>query len=221
MKRLQWTWCRFNMRSLLIFTLGIAIGFALHQKAVVDWFVAFQQSRNDPLEHVVLEPPDILEIEAEGQFSQAYPTVAGLHLMGQDGTINLGSFGPQFVAGMSIDQAERALRDAVTSQVPVTRFRVSLHASNSNRYMVVALNRAGIRYCSSFPFNGNETVFDAVVRAGGMAQFSSPTIWVLRDPESDSGSQRIVPVDWDSATGGSSNTSNFKILPKDRIFISE
>ncbi len=221
MKRLPCTWCRFNVRSLLIFTLGIAIGYALHQKAVVDWFASFQQSRSDPLALLILEPSDILEIEAEGQFSQAYPTVAGPHLIGPDGTVNLGSFGSQFVAGMTIDQAERVLRDAVTRHVPITRFRVSVHASYGNEYSVVVLKDRGICHLSSFPFNGNETVLDAARRVEDAAGFSNPSVWVIRDASNGSGSQQVVHVDWDSSTGGSSNTSSVKVFPKDRIFISE
>jgi polysaccharide export outer membrane protein len=52
----------------------------------------------------VVEPPDILLIQASNRITLRLQPIQGQHLVGPDGTINLGIYGKVRVAGMTLDQ---------------------------------------------------------------------------------------------------------------------
>src|SRR5207248_499036 len=66
----------------------------------------------------VIEPPDILVVQATGNVSLPSQPIGGPHLVRPDGTIGLGIYGSVFVAGMTIDQAKEAIAYMLQTRQP-------------------------------------------------------------------------------------------------------
>ena len=68
------------------------------------------------------------------------------------------------------------------------------------------------------PSTGNETVLDAMSFIGGLSPVSSKRIWIARPAPAGSGDQ-ILPVDWRGITRRGTTSTNYQILPGDRVFV--
>lgn len=215
-------WVRFSLRSLMILILGIAIGFALNQPSFQNWVTSLNQTHVESSTKHVIEPPDILKIDVDGAFTAANPTVAGLHPIGPDGTVNLGGFGHVFVTGMTIDQARAAIKQALSTQVSLSRLRVDLIQVDlhDKQYSILRINTNGIKNVRSFPLTGNETVLDAVAQVGGHSKGSDTTILLIRSVEGNSGTKTVIPVEWNDTSSGNAMSTNPLLMPNDRIVIS-
>ena len=64
--------------------------------------------------------------------------ITGEHLVSPDGTVNLGTYGLVYVAGMTLEEAKQAIEDA-TGQATWTspQVSVSVFAYNSKVYYVI------------------------------------------------------------------------------------
>src|SRR5262249_45750283 len=64
------------------------------------------------------------------------------------------------------------------------------------------------------------TVLDALSTLGGLpAQASKKKIWVARPAPSEVGCDQVLPVDWNAITQGGSTSTNYQLLPGDRIYV--
>lgn len=66
----------------------------------------------------VVEPPDILLIQASNRITLMLQSITGQHLVGPDGTINLGIYGKIRVAGMTTDQIADAVANRLVELMP-------------------------------------------------------------------------------------------------------
>ena len=71
------------------------------------------------------------------------------------------------------------------------------------------------------PITGNETVLDAVSDIGGLSQLSSKKMWISRPAPGNIGCEQILPINWDELTRGAVTTTNYQLLPGDRLFVAE
>jgi polysaccharide biosynthesis/export protein len=71
------------------------------------------------------------------------------------------------------------------------------------------------------PITGNETVLDALSAVNGLSQLSSTHIWIARPAPGGFGCEQILPVDYEAIARGGVATTNYQIMPGDRVFISE
>ena len=71
----------------------------------------------------------------------------------------------------------------------------------------------------SLPVTGNQTVLDAIATVGGLGQASSHRIWISRPAPHGVGCDQILPVDWTAITQGGDASTNYQILPGDRVFV--
>ena len=69
------------------------------------------------------------------------------------------------------------------------------------------------------PSTGNETVLDAIANIQGLAAQSSKKIWISRPNSSHR--PTILPVDWYAITERGEVTTNYQVLPGDRVFVAE
>jgi polysaccharide biosynthesis/export protein len=153
-----------------------------------------------------------------------------------DGTIDLGRFGRPVVAGKTLPaietevtdiiraavkaEAEKAvaakdpaaLRDAPTGPVVVT---VRLVGRASKVYYVIGeVNAPGV-----FPITGRETVLDGVFAAGNLTRKASTKNIILSRPTNPCGCRIVLPVCWDDITQLADPSTNYQLMPGDRIYV--
>jgi polysaccharide export outer membrane protein len=154
------------------------------------------------------------------QFRGAQQT-AGEHLVGQDGTITLGSYGSVFVTGLTLCQAKLAIERHLSQYLLNPEISLSVNAYNSKVYYVVTDGAGFGQSVQRLPITGNETVLDAIAFVGGLAPVSSRRrIWVARPGPAGAPCYKILPVDWEAVVMGGDTTTNWQLFPGDRIFIS-
>jgi polysaccharide export outer membrane protein len=153
--------------------------------------------------------------------SAAKQQIAGEHLVGPDGTVNLGTYGRVFVTGATIDQARRAIEAHLAQFLDRPQISVDVAGYNSKSYYIITEGAGFGDGVNRFPVTGNETVLDAISHINGLSQVSSKKIWIARPAPGEIGCDQIMPVDWIAITKGGSTSTNYQILPGDRIFIAE
>ncbi|MFL5245099.1 MAG: polysaccharide biosynthesis/export family protein [Gemmataceae bacterium] len=176
----------------------------------------------------VVEPPDILLIEltqAANEGLTKEQVVRGQHLVRPDGTINLGIYGSVLVSGLTLDQIKEAVYKQLmirlgkmTAPPQLQDLDVDVLAYNSKVYYVITDGGGYGEQVYRIPFTGNETVLDAFGQINGLPAVSSKKhIWVARRGEN--GSNRQLPVDWCGITQRGDPSTNFQVMPGDRIYV--
>ena len=121
--------------------------------------------------------------------------IAGEHLVGPDGTINLGTYGQVYVSGLTIPQAKEAIEKHLTEYLDSPLVSVDVYAYNSKVYYVITQGAGFGDNIQRFPVTGNETVLDAISQVQGLSRLSSKNIWIARP--SPTGCDQVLPVQWD------------------------
>ena len=146
--------------------------------------------------------------------------LAGQFLVGPDGTVTLGSYGNVSVVGMTLEQAKHSLEFHLSQFLENPVVSISVHSFNSKVYYIVMQGAELGDTVYRFPVTGNDTVMDAMAQINGMQQVSSKKMWIAR-PTGDQCDCQILPVDWYAVTECGSASTNFQLLPGDRLFIVE
>jgi polysaccharide export outer membrane protein len=147
--------------------------------------------------------------------------IVGEHLVGPDGTVNLGSYGSVYVTGLTLDEARAAIEEHLTAFLEAPKISLDVFAYNSKTYYVIIEGAGQGDRVSRLPVTGNETVLDAISNVGGLTALSSKTIWIARPAPAGVDCDQVLPVNWREITRGGSTATNYQILPGDRVFISE
>lgn len=147
--------------------------------------------------------------------------IAGEHLVCPDGTVNLGTYGTVQVAGLTLDAATMAIEAHLAQYLEAPDVAVDVFAYNSKVYYVITEGGGYGDSVTRFPVTGNETVLDAISQVNGLQSVSSKKIWVARPAPNNAGCFQVMPVDWRAITKGAETTTNYQILPGDRVFIAE
>jgi polysaccharide export outer membrane protein len=177
----------------------------------------------------VLVPPETGDISPYSRDPKAYSfplqpqPVDGQHIVGMDGTINLGIYGTVQVAGLTRDQARERIRDFILQQTgrkrDTVQVVVDVLAYNSKVYYVITDGASYGEQVFAQPATGNETVLDAMARIGGLPQVASKRrIWLARRSP-NGGPDQILPVCWDEITRQGITRTNYQVLPGDRIYV--
>jgi polysaccharide biosynthesis/export protein len=186
---------------------------------------------------VLLPPPEHLvpnerpkpgidpAIEYRGYYSNPLSPspIDGQHVVQMDGTIDLGIYGSVVVAGLTTDQARERVRGFIEEQTGrragSIQVRVSVLAFNSKLYYVITDGAGNGEQVFPLPITGSETVLDAIGRIGGLPPVSSKReIWVARRSP-HGGIEQILPVCWEDITQKGITTTNYQVLPGDRIYV--
>jgi polysaccharide export outer membrane protein len=146
--------------------------------------------------------------------------IAGQHLVGPDGTVTLGAYGSVRVVGMTLAQAKQAIEQHLANFLEDPEVAVDVYAYNSKVYYIITEGAGLGDTITRFPVTGNETVLDAISNVNGLTQASSKKIWIAR-PVPNSCEVQMLPVDWRSITESAVASTNYQILPGDRVFIAE
>jgi polysaccharide export outer membrane protein len=169
------------------------------------------------LKRVLREPQVSLTLaQAAGQ-----QQIAGEHLVGPDGTINLGTYGSVYVTGLTLEQAKEAIEKHLAQFLDAPLVSVDVFSYNSKVYYVITEGAGYGDNVARFPVTGNETVLDAVSQINGLSRLSSKDIWIARPAPSGVGCDQVLPVDIESIMKGGSTATNYQLLPGDRVFIAQ
>jgi polysaccharide export outer membrane protein len=163
----------------------------------------------------VVEPPDELEVQIK-------PDTVRLDtqslIVRTDGHIDLGFEGDVYVAGLTLDQVELRIAQQLTARHPDRApFDVSVRLINGERsrsyYVLGAVTTQG-----RFPLTGRETVLDGILQAG-LRSNSYPEKAYLSRPHPNGGPDTILAIDWFGIKDRGDTTTNYQLLPGDRIVV--
>ncbi|TWT82767.1 Polysaccharide biosynthesis/export protein [Planctomycetes bacterium CA13] len=144
--------------------------------------------------------------------------IAGEHLVGPDGTVTLGQYGSVQLAGMTLDEARLAIAAHLPPSFANPKVSVSVFAYNSKAIYIVTQGGGLGDNLVRLPYTGNETVMDALSQINGLSYVSSGRMWVAR-PNREQGNNVTLPVDWEAITQKADVTTNYQLMPGDRVFI--
>jgi protein involved in polysaccharide export with SLBB domain len=145
--------------------------------------------------------------------------IAGEHLVGPDGTINLGVYGSVYAAGLTIEQTRAAVECQLSENFDAPKVSIDVFAYNSKVYYIIIEGPGAADQVVRVQVTGNETVLDAISNIGGLSQLSSSKLWISRPAPHGVGCDQVLPIDWDAITRGANTSTNYQILPGDRLFV--
>ncbi|MBN2215825.1 MAG: polysaccharide biosynthesis/export family protein, partial [Pirellulales bacterium] len=147
--------------------------------------------------------------------------VKGPYLIGPDGTINLRCYGSVHVAGKTLAEVKEQLEKHLVRWFDDPKIAVNVASYNSKVYYLIVRGTDQGDNVVRVPITGNETVLDAIAQLGGCQIRSTTKIHVSR-PRSDCRRKEVIlSVDFAAIVEGRDTTTNYQILPGDRVFVSE
>ncbi|MBN2578067.1 MAG: polysaccharide biosynthesis/export family protein [Pirellulales bacterium] len=147
--------------------------------------------------------------------------INGTYLVHSDGTINLRRYGAVPVAGKTPAEAEVTIEHALDRDFDDPDITVNVIGFNSKVFYVIRNNGAQGDEVIRIPVSGNDTVLDAVGKIGGLSRVSSTRMWIARPVPGGQGCEQILPVDYLAITRGARTTTNYQLMPGDRLYIAE
>ena len=174
------------------------------------------EAREAVAEHLKnqLTAPEVSVSLAESSGKQQ---IAGEHLVGPDGHVNLGTYGSVYVAGHDAGRNPRGDREAPRRDLlEDPKVSVDVYAYNSLVYYIVT-EGPGVRRLLSPACHGPDrrSVLDAVAQshvANPEALTGRCWVWVSR-PATANAEAQILPVDWQASSKKLTRRPTGKILP--------
>jgi polysaccharide export outer membrane protein len=158
--------------------------------------------------------------------------VSGAFTVHPDGTVYLGVYGQVPISGLTKDQAAQAIRQHIARQPvltlpgaggikPETIYVIlDVVQYNSKKYYVITDGGGAGEQVHPFPIVGGETVLDALSYTNGLPPVASKNnIWIARRTPHAGAQDQILPVDWCGLTQLGLTTTNYQIMPGDRIYV--
>lgn len=132
-----------------------------------------------------------------------------------DGSVDLGKYGRVVVAGLTLEDAERLIEDAIvdTGEKP-SQINLRLLDPVQRYYVLGEVNSPG-----SYPLEGQESVLDGILAAGGLTTAAAPCKVLLARPSLPSSCRVTLPVCYREITQLGDTTTNYQLRPGDRIFV--
>jgi protein involved in polysaccharide export with SLBB domain len=144
--------------------------------------------------------------------------VGGTHLIGPDGHINLGTFGQVYVAGMTVDEARKAIERKLAEFFDKPSVAVDVTAYNSKVYYVIVQGGDAGDSIFRFPLTGNDTVLDALAQVNAKLH-KNTRLWVSR--RAGENETKTLQIDWEKITAEGDAASNHQLRPGDRVFLQD
>ncbi len=194
----------------------------------------------------IVEPPDLLVVEVLEALPGR--PISGERLVRPDGKISLGFYGEVYVAGLPTREVKEKIvlhlrkylndellglverdengeikRDPKNPDQPLfndpkdtNRVFVDVTAYNSKGYYILG----DVLVPGKLPITGNETVLDALEYAGGLLPTAAPqNIQLVRPAPPGACCEQKLPVNLSAITNGGDPTTNYQLLPGDRIVV--
>lgn len=146
--------------------------------------------------------------------------ISGEHLIRPDGTVSLGVYGSVYVNGMTLDEVKVAVEEHLAKYMHKPEMQVDVLAYNSKVVYIIADGAGSGESVVRVPYTGNETVLDAMSQVDGLSEVAARNdIWVARPgPHGNEVAQKMY-VDWRGITQDGITSTNYQLLPGDRIYI--
>ena len=144
--------------------------------------------------------------------------IAAAYLVQPDGYVNLGAYGKVYVTGLTLEEAKAAIENKLSVSLDDPQVLVDVLFYNSKTFYVITEGAGFGDSVVRLPITGQQTVLNAISSIQGISQFSSTKIWIAR-PSPVGEAEQILPVDWHAITRLGDPTTNYQIMPKDRVFI--
>lgn len=178
---------------------------------------------NEVIAETITERFSSLKPVVQAQLVSSPPSqvIAGQHLIRPDGTIGLGTYGSLHVRGMTLEQVQRAIEQHLSTDFLDPKVSVDVMAYNSSWYYVITDNGGAGEQILRLPYTGSDTVLDAISLVGGVSTVSDKDrIWIARTPPyAPCGRSQILEVAWKDVVERGDASTNFQIMPSDRIYI--
>jgi polysaccharide biosynthesis/export protein len=171
----------------------------------------------DFLKQILREPYVSMQLVRTGGTQQ----VTGTYLVQQDGIINLRQYGVVNVSGKTVSEVKMAIEKHLEQFFDSPQVSVEVVGYNSETYFVVRENSVTGEDVIRFPITGNETVLDAIGNVGGLTGVSSQRLWIARPVPGTFGCEQVLPVDYLAITRGGDASTNYQLLPGDRLFVAQ
>jgi RNA polymerase sigma factor (sigma-70 family) len=193
----------------------------------------------------VVEPPDLLVVEV----LDALPgrPISGERLVRPDGSISLGFYGDVQVGGLTVPEVKekiiqhlrkyledialgivevdgstgKPMVDSATGKPLMLDPResdmvfVDVTAYNSRNYYI----QGEVHAPGRLPYTGNETVLDVIQFAGGILPSADRSHVKLIRRYPKGAPVQVLPIDYEEVTMGTDASTNYTILPNDRLVI--
>jgi polysaccharide export outer membrane protein len=147
--------------------------------------------------------------------------ISGQHLVAQDGTVTLGSYGSVLVVGQTVAEAKLTVEQHLSQFLEDPEVSVEIFAYNSKNYYIITQGAGLGDGVTRIPITGNETVLDGISQINGFSSISSTKIWIARPGQTPDGRDQIMPVDWIAISQRGDPMTNFQLLPGDRLYVAE
>ena len=161
-----------------------------------------------------IEPGDRILIEASEMDSEF--RAIGDQKVQVDGSVDIGSYGRLRVAGMTVESIEVAIEERIR-EIDGKPEAINVQLIESNAATVYVLGEVGSP--GAYPIDGNETVLDAILVAGGLTSNASPCDIVLVRPTGPNECRVVLPVCYRQLTQIGDATTNYQVQPGDRIVV--
>jgi polysaccharide export outer membrane protein len=173
-----------------------------------------RELEKQPQPEYVVEPGDVLliqpaDLDSPVRLPADQPVLP-------DGTINLGKYGHLQVMSKTVPEIEGIVRSAVAAKTKDAGFiSVRLVSRQSKVFYVIGeVNSPG-----KFQLNGNETVLDALLQAGGLTDKASRDNIILTRPSKPNCPRMVLPVCWKGIVQIGDTTTNYQITAGDRVYV--
>ena len=141
------------------------------------------------------------------------------HLVQPDGTINLGMYGDVYVTGMTVAEARAAIEEHLSDYFDDPKVSVDIFAFNSSNYYLIFSGGGTGDSVNQFPITGNDDVLSAMSLVRGFDPRSTTKMWISRPAPSGAGCAQVLPIDWHGITREADPSTNYQLLPGDRLFV--
>ncbi len=138
-----------------------------------------------------------------------------------DGTINLQLYGKLQVSGKTLEEIRLDLERHLAKWFVSPEVSVNVRHYNDKVYYIVTEGDSLENGIRRVPITGKDTIKEALDTVKGLTLLPKATVWVARPGQSDSASEQILRVDYQTLIHGKASAKNFQILPRDRIFVRE
>jgi protein involved in polysaccharide export with SLBB domain len=162
------------------------------------------------VEHYQIGCLDVLAIEATGR-----PPLKIRQMVGPDGRIDLGEYGKPRVEGHSPIEVAALLSGELGINQGAVHVRVAAYRSQQ-----LFVFGPGAGWQRSVPYQGQETVLDALQRVGSLASNAEPAdVYVVRPHIADGSRPEVFHVNLHAIIVKHDPKTNLRLLPNDQIYI--
>jgi protein involved in polysaccharide export with SLBB domain len=140
------------------------------------------------------------------------PEIQGAYTIASDGVIVVPLLGQVFIAGMTIDDIKEILNERFREIITTADVHVDVTRENSKRYYVVGeVGRKGV-----FPFKGDETLFDVILRSGPTIFANEHSIRLIR---ADPVHPLTLEFNFKAMTEEGDSTGNILVRENDIVYV--